>query len=104
MLMSEHQPDDQDDALEWEFEPDNIVREEIPQPAPEPGVSERDKKEYLIKRRLIDADTGERLYKVETEEDGTHIYAVKVLHLNYEEIDEEESRVWPKENGGGMFD
>lgn len=88
---------------EWAFERGDIVREKHAKYGqmgePEP------KEEYKIRRRLRDEDEedGERFYHVEKENDGTHLCSDGVLEGPYEQIDEDASRVWPKEDGG-LFD
>lgn len=90
-----------EDEQEWGFESGDIVREEHAKPSPVPGESEAPKQEYKIKRRLVDPTNGDHFYQVVKEEGGTHLYSDGVMR-QYEEIDEEESRVWPKDDGG-MF-
>jgi hypothetical protein len=87
---------EQQDAAneEWQFESGDIVREKHAKPSPVPGESEAPKKEYRIKRRLVEPDDGDRFYQVEKEEGGAHLYSDGVLG-QYEKISEDESRVWP---------
>jgi len=81
------------DEQEWRFEAGDIAREKHAKPSPVPGASEAPKKEYLIKRRLVNPDNGECFYQVEKEERGSHLYSDGVLR-QYEKIDVSQSRVW----------
>lgn len=81
---------------DWRFEPDDIAREKHPQPSPHPGQSEQDRREYKIKRQLVDPTEGQRYYYVETEDGNTTLYSATVLQ-DYASIDESESRAFPRD-------
>jgi len=88
----EASPPNETDSDEWEFEPDEIVRERHEQVAP--GGVNLGKSEYRIKWRLQRETNGKRCYYVEKEEGGTHLYTAPVLEGRYEVIDASESRAW----------
>ena len=90
--MSENETEEE----KWNFKPNEIVREKHAKPSPVPGESEAPKKEYRIKRRLVDPDNGDRYYHVEKEDGDTHLFSAGVMR-QYERIAASQSRAWSKE-------
>lgn len=88
---------------EWTFERGDIVREDTPSISQDRALDAPD--EYKIKRRLRDVDdtAQERFYHVEKENDGSQLFSQSALRANFEQIPEDESRVWPKDERG-LFD
>lgn len=75
---------------EWEFEVGDLVAKAglMFDTMPGPDMGKRTQKEVL--RRIIDADTGDRMYQLEYNRDGeikTTVYSAPVL-LNYEKVGE----------------
>jgi len=79
----------------WSFDVGSVAREEHTRT--DPMGEPLNPKEYKVRRRLVDPDTGDRFYHVEKEQGGTHVYTENVLDLRYEEVSVEESTVWPKD-------
>ena len=80
------------DGREWTYEVGDLVANNHETPMPGLG-GDTDRTESEVKKRLVDTDTGDQFYYIETENGhrvDTMLYSEGVLRLNYEKVGEDD--------------